>query len=754
MGRARTIARRTFLIGSATIAGGVAFGVHVYKQADMNPLLNSLQEGEVAITPYVRIDASGITLITPHADLGQGAYSIQAALIAEELDVDLDQIIVDPGPPSPVYANTVVAPEALPLAATDESSIAEWMRSFSSVPMKLLGVQITGGSSTVPNTYEKLRVAGAVARETLKLAASRKLGVGVDQLTTRSGKVVAYGGDEISYLELAEEAAAIELASEVVLREPSQWRHLGKPMQRIDVVAKTTGSLKYGIDLEIENMVHATVRMAPGQTGAVKSFDDSAAREMRGVKDVIAITGGLAVIADNTWRAFQAADALKIEWEPQSFPPDMDGHWSVLSDSFSNKRRNSRFRDEGDVEADLVNDDVIVAEYRAPYVAHAPLEPLCAIVLVTDERADVWTATQIPGFVQDQVARISGIDFDDVHVHVQMVGGSFGNRLEAAYVYQATEIAVALKGTAVKLTYSREEDFRQDFVRQIAMGRLRGRVADGKVETFDLGIAMPSTLASQMGRLPLPYLGPGKLPYVGPDMLIVAGSWDLPYAIPNHRVSGYRAPEIVPVSWWRSVGASTNGFFYDCALDELIHAAGADPLEERIRLINHDDSRKVLEAVGEMSNWGSDLGENRGRGIAYCLAFGVATAEVIEVTNTENGIRIDKVFVAAEVGRILDPVNLEAQLSGGVIWGLGHAMNCEMTYKHGVAEQTNYHVHEGMRLYQCPEIEVRGLENGEKIRGVGEAPVPPAAPALANAIFAATGKRIRELPFNRHIDFV
>ena len=241
---------------------------------------------------------------------------------------------------------------------------------------------------------------------------------------------------------------------------------------------------------------------------------------------------------------------------------------------------------------------------------------------------------------------------------------------------------------------------------------------------------------------------------MGPDVAIVAGAWDQPYAIPDYRVTGYRVPPMVPISSWRSVGASGNGFFHESFLDELCHGAGIDPMQERLRLCWHDPSRKVLEAVAEMSDWGSDPGARRGRGVAFTLSFGVPVAQVIEVTDTDQGIRIDKVFVAADVGRIIDPVNFEAQLSGGVIWGLGHAMNCELTYEGGVAQQDNYHAFEGMRLHQTPQIMVRGLENGDKIRGIGEPGVPPAAPALGNAIFAATGKRIRELPFSKHVDFV
>jgi len=233
----------------------------------------------------------------------------------------------------------------------------------------------------------------------------------------------------------------------------------------------------------------------------------------------------------------------------------------------------------------------------------------------------------------------------------------------------------------------------------------------------------------------------------------VAGAWDQPYAIPHYRVTGYRAPELAPVSSWRSVGASTNGFFHESLLDELIHAAGADPLEERLRLCDHAPSRKVLEAVAEMSGWGTSLPEGHGRGVALCLSFGVPCAMVVEVRASEGGLRLERVHVAAEVGRVLDPVNFDGLVKGGVVFGLGHAMHGEITYRDGVPEQANFDTFRSMRLYQCPEITVRGLENGDRIRGVGEPPVPPAAPALANAIFAATGTRLREMPFERQIGF-
>lgn len=745
MSRLGKIARRTFLVGSAAIVGGVAFGYFMYKRPVANPLLDDLGEGAAALTPYVHIDASGITLITPRADSGQGAYSVQAALIAEELDVDLDQVRVDPGKPGPAYYNTALASESAPFRSTDDGLIANSARGVMDAMLKFMGLQITGGSTTVPDSFDKLRLAGAVARETLKAAAAQHTGVPVGDLETARGRVVLPDGTALTYMELAPIAATIDPVNDVTLRDPAAWRLVGKPMQRHDIVAKSTGTQAYGIDFELPDMVHASVRTNPRRGGDIEGYDATAARDMRGVSHVLDVTGGVAVVADNTWRAIQAVNAIDIAWGPAPYPAEMDGHWQTLSDSFNEARIDSQRRDDGDVDAALKSAEVIEAEYRAPYLAHAPLEPISTTALVTEERADIWTGTQIPRFVQNNVAALTGLDREDVHIHVQVMGGSFGHRLEDRVVREAVEIAKQIKGTPVKLTYSREEDMTHDDTRQIAMARGKGTVKDGQVHAYDLGIAMPSITASQMGRQ--------GLPVPGPDMQIVAGAWEQPMAIPNYRVTGYRAPELAPVSSWRAVGASTNGFFHDVFLDELIHAAGADPMAERLRLCWHDASRKTLEAVAEMSNWGSTLGPNSGRGVAFCMSFGVPTAEVIEVTNTDQGIVIDNVWVAAEVGTVVDPIAFENMVQGGVVWALGHAMNSEITFSDGMVEQMNYYDHEGMRLFQTPKIEVRGLENSDTVRGIGEPMVPPAAAALSNAIFAATGQRIREMPMNKFIDF-
>ncbi len=748
MGRMKTIARRSFLVGSVALAGGVAFGTYLVRKTPENPLSADIAKGEATFNPWVKIDSDKITLITPHADSGQGVRHVQAAMIAEELDLEFGQFETDFGVPSAAYWNRAMADETVPFMATDKSMPAEAMRSVMGGLLKVLGMQLTGGSTSVADSYEKLRHAGAVARETLKLAASEKSGIPIENLKTENGAVILPDGSQYKYTELAELAATLEPVQDVTLRNPAEWRLLGKPMERLDILAKSTGTLSYGIDASVEGMVHATVKMNPRKGGKLNSFDATAAKSMRGVKEIMEISGGVAVVADNTWRAIQAANEIEFDWGEAPYPAEQEDHWKAISASFNEDSMDMEWRNDGDIAAALKDDDdtIVEAEYRSPYVAHAPLEPLNAIIKVTDEKVEVWTGHQIQRQLQVIVSGITGHDQDDVILHNQYMGGSFGHRLEFEHIKQAAEIANRMRGTPVKLTYSREEDFIHDFPRHISMGRGRGKVKDGKVVALDLKIAAPSVVSSQMGR--------ANIPAAGPDAMIATGAWNNPYKIPDYRMCAFRAPELSPTSSWRAVGAPGAGFIFDCMLDELIHKAGADPLEERIRLMDHDVSRKVLEAVGEMSSWGSTLPEGTARGVAFVESFGVPVAEVVEVTSTEDGIKLNKVWVACDVGKVMDPVNFENLVQGGVIFGLGHAMNCEITYSDGMAEQENYNTHAGMRLNQCPEIFVKGLENAPDIRGIGEPPVPPAAPALANAIFAATGKRIRELPLNRHIDFV
>jgi isoquinoline 1-oxidoreductase beta subunit len=746
MGALKTFTRRAFLVGSVAVGGGVAFGAYMVQRPHTNPLLDDLAEGEVSFNPWVKIDGEKITLITPHNDIGQGAVSMQAALIAEEMDLGWGDFVTSFGEPAAAYWNTAMANDGAPVLPWDKSLGAQAIRNTVGGLVKLIGLQGTGGSTSVPDSFTKLREAGAMARETLKLAASRKTGVSVEDLQTRGGAVLLPDGTSLKYTELAAAAGQIEPVKGTSLRDPSTWRLVGTQMPRLDVTAKSTGTQTYGIDLDMPDMVRASVRMNPRKGAALNGFDAAAAESMPGVEKVIGITGGVAVIASNTWYAFQALDAIEYDWADADYPAEQDAHWQILANSFTPEKMDQQWLNNGDVEAEVPGGTTIEAEYRAPYVAHQPLEPLNAIVKVTDDQVEVWTGHQIPRFLQQEVAKITGHDAGQVVLHNQYSGGSFGHRLEFAHIKQCAEIATSMPGVPVKLTYSREEDFAQDFTRQISMARSRGVVKDGRVVSHDAQIAANSAIRSQMGRI--------DQPVPGPDPQLAAGIWQQPYGYDNVRIRTYNATGLAPVSSWRSVGSSTNGFFGEGFLDELIHAAGADPMQERIRLCTEDPvSRKVLEAVAEMSNWGETLPAGTGRGVAFVHSFGVPVAEVVEVTATDSGIRINKVWVAADVGKVVDPVNFENLVQGGVVWGLGHAINSEITYSDGQAEQVNFFDAEGMRLNQSPEIIVKGLENGG-IRGIGEPPVPPAAPALANAIFAATGTRLREMPFWKHIDFV
>ena len=748
----RTLTRRALLAGSAAIVGGVAFGTYKIATPHKNPLLNDLAPNETSFNPHIKITNDAITLVVNHADKGQGVQSAQAVLIAEELDVDLDQVTLTFGRPDPAYYNTAMASEAVPFMSFDQGFVAETLRAAAGGAIKLMGLQLTGGSTSIPDQFDKLRFAGAVARETLKQAACSLHNVPIAQLRTEKGAVILPDGTRLAYTALAQHAAGIAPVTDVVLRDPHEWRLIGQTQPRTDMPAKITGQQKFGIDLTLPGMVHATVRTNPRKGAGMRRVDATKARAMRGVQDVFEITNGVAVIADNTWRAFQAANAIAVDWAPATYPAEQDDHWAEVAASFTPDRLDRAWRSDGAPEDHLAEtpetapDGILTAEYRAPYVAHAPLEPLSALVLIKDGEVDVWTGHQAPGFLIEKVSEQTGVPVGNVRFHNQFMGGSFGHRLELAFVLQAVEVAQRVPGTPVKMTYSREEDFAQDFPREIGMARAQGRVGGGQVQALGLDIASPSPVSSQMGRL--------GMPVPGPDMQIVAGAWNMPYVVPHLRVRGYRVPELAPVSSWRSVGASIAGLFGESFLDELIHAAGADPMAERLRLVNHPVHRAVLEAVAEMSNWGSALPANAGRGVALVESFGVPTATVVEVHATDAGIKIMQAWVAADVGRVVDPGNLESQLSGGAIWGLGHAMNAEITYADGMAEQENYYDHAGMRLHQCPKVTVRALENAKTLRGAGEPAVPPAAPALANAIFAATGQRLRQMPFNNDIDFV
>jgi isoquinoline 1-oxidoreductase beta subunit len=452
----------------------------------------------------------------------------------------------------------------------------------------------------------------------------------------------------------------------------------------------------------------------------------------------------MTLVATNTWYAMQAAKALEIQWEKGDYPVSNAEHFAELENAFLGSE-DSQYRNDGDVDEALAGATVIEGEYRAPYLAHATMEPLNAVAHLDGDQLKIWAGSQNPTQAAKDAATIADLDEENVQINTTLMGGGFGRRSEMDFVKLAVHVAMAMPGIPVKTTWSREEDMQHDTYRPPAIAKFKAAVKNGTAAALDLKISSPSVTRSAMNRI--------GIPIVGPDVAIVQAAWDQPYSIDNYRVTGYRASELLPISFWRSVGASQNGFFHESAIDEIAAASGSDPLQMRISIMNDDSSRKVLEAVAEMSGWGSELPSNVARGVAFVMSFGVPVAEVVEVENTAQGIRIRKVFAAVDVGIALDPRNIEAQVQSGIIFGLAAAIKGEITVADGVVEQSNFHNYDAIRMSQAPAIEVTILENGDKIRGIGEPGTPPAAPALANAIFALTGSRYRELPLNKFVKF-
>lgn len=742
MGRAGKIARRSFLIGSVAILGGAAFGTWAYRKPYPNPL--DPADGAV-LTPYVLIDAAGVTIIVPRAEMGQGVHTTLAALVAEEMDLPWDMVRVIHGPASKAYFNAAMLEEGVPFAPTETGWIAETARGAMQVPAKLLGLQVTGGSSSTPDAYEKMRAAGAVARAALVAAAARRLGLDAGTLNTEGGAVVAPDGTRLPYTELAVDAASVALPDVPPLKPRSQWKLLGKSLPRTDMVAKVTGTAQYTADLRLPGMLFGTARTNPGLGGAMASLDASAAEALPDVVKIVPLENGAVVLARSTFAAFRGAAAIRFDWAPAPYAATSAEMTTDLAASFTKARKDSRNRDDGDVDAALASGVALTAEYSVPYLAHATMEPMTAAAWLHDGRLQVWAGTQFPTQILTEAKAITGLPLDAIKVHTMFMGGGFGRRTEMDVVKQAITAAKAVEGTPVLLTWTREEDMSHDTYRPMAMARLRAGLDGSAITGFDLELAAPAVVAQQAGRLG--YTIPG------PDSSIVQAAWEQPYTFPHYRVTGYRMPAGVPVGFWRSVGASQNAFFHESAVDELAHLAGADPLAFRLRQITHAPSRQVLETVAEMSGWGTPLPSGHARGLAFCLSFGVPTAEVIEIAEGPQGIRLVAGFAAVDVGVALDPRNIEAQVQGAMVYGLSAAINGQITFANGRAQQENFWDYEPLRLSQCPPISVQVLENGTKIRGIGEPGLPPAAPALANAIFALTGQRLRDLPLGNAIAF-
>lgn len=745
MSRLGKIARRSFLIGSAAIAGGVVFGVYAARKPAPNPL--SPAEGEVALNPYVVIDTDGVTVIVPKAEMGQGVRSTWATLVAEELDMDPADLRIDHGPPGKAYYNRGMGTQMLPSADYRLSDFQEKLGAQISVIGKFVNLQVTGGSTSTLDGFEKMRHAGASARETLKQAAADRLGVARSTLKTQDGAVIAADGTRVSYVELAAEAAGIAPIT-ATLRPRSQWRHLGKSQPRADQPGKATGTAVFSVDVRLEGLKYAALRRNPYQGGGMAGFDPAPALAMEGVEQVVDLGDGIAVVANNSWSALQGAQAVDIDWQPGRHPKSTEAIFDQISAAMTGKP-NSTFLDTGDVETLPDGATTISAEYRLPYLAHAQMEPLSATAFHQGDRLQIWAGNQVPYHSRKIAAQEAGLDPEAVTLTTTLMGGGFGRRGFLDFTQLTARLATKMQGTPVQLLWSREEDMTHGYYRPGALASFRGAIKDGRAVMLDGKIGGQSATASFMKVLM------GFAP-AGPDKGHVEGAFDQPYAIPNARIRGYLADMELPTGPWRSVGASINGFFWDSFLDEMAHAAQRDPLGFRLDMMQGEDDRSaaVLAKVRDMSGWTGKTPDGVGRGVAFCYSFGTPVAEVIELHQTDAGIKIAKAWIAADVGLALDPANIRAQLFGGMAFGLSAALHQQITFADGAAEQQNFPDYDAIRMSTMPEIMgIEILQSGERPTGVGEPGTPPAAAALANALFDLTGRRARRLPLAADFDF-
>ena len=749
------VTRRVFLLGAAAVAGGVAVGYWYVSRPYANPLDDDLADGEATFNPFIKIASDNtVTVIAPRAEMGQGISTTLAAFVAEELGVPLEELKVEHGPASFAYYNGTMMEESGPFPWFDEGLVATIARGAFATVGKVLGLQATGGSASTRDGFDKMRQAGAAARHVLLAAASQRLGAPVGELEIQGRTIVHKASSRsVTFGEVALDAAKISPPSSVALKDKADWTVLGKSQKRVDMLAKVTGAPIFAVDVMLPDMLFGTVKMNPVFWQKPSTVDLSKAEAVKGVVRIVPLDTtyghGFGIIAENTWAAFKAADLIEADWGKPAYPADGAAVDKVLSDALAGEGAN--LRDDGDVDiafADAPAEQVIEAEYSVPFLAHACMEPMNATALVKDGKLEIWAPNQMPTLVEYLSGAAIGIESKDVTAHTTTLGGGFGRREMDATIY-ASIMAKAVEGRPVKVIWTREEDIRHDCYRPPARGRFRARLGrDGLPVALDMRVASPSLIASVMRRT-FPSLSP-----VGPDGTITQGAHDQPYTIADYRVTGIKVDLGVPVSFWRSVGNSFNSFFHESFMDEIAAKGGLDPVEMRRRLMAaHPAAVKVVDRVAEMAKWGEALPVGTAKGFAFTLCFGSWVGEIVQVKDTPAGIRVEKVWIAADVGTAIDPGIIEAQLFSGAIFGLSSAMSQEITLKDGMVEQSNFHDFDAMRIFQCPQFEIAILENHHKMGGVGEIGTPPAVAALANAVSALKGERFRSLPLSKKVAF-
>jgi isoquinoline 1-oxidoreductase subunit beta len=660
---------------------------------------------------WLRIGSDGwVTVLVDRSEMGQGVDTSLPMLIAEELDANWKRVRVEHAPAGEEYINPA------------------------------FGLQGTGGSTSVRAAFKPLREAGAKARAMLVAAAAATWGVDAAGLRTENGSVIGPKGKKLSYGALADKAATMPVPETVTLKEPKDWKLIGTSVARLDLMDKVTGKAGFGIDATAPGMLTAVVARPPAFGGKVKSFDASAAKASPGVKDVVQIGSGVAVVADTYWNAKKGRDALKVVWDDGPLARESSETIRAKFVSLANKPGVTARNDGNAASALARGAKKLEAVYEVPYLAHACMEPMNTAAHVRSDGVTVWSPTQYQmgnGLgVRGIASKLTGIPEDKVEVHTTYLGGGFGRRFELDFVIDAVEASKAMKAP-VKVIYSREDDIQHDFYRPATYNRLAAALdGSGAPMAWSHRIVGPSIF----GRF-----GPLEK---GIDGSSVEAAAEMPYAVPNVKVEWVRAEPGIPVGFWRSVGNSQNSFIVESFIDELAHAAGKDPFEFRRALLEkHPRHKAVLELAAGKAGWGKPLPQGHARGIAVQESFGSYVAEVAEVSVSPEGkAKVHKIVCAVDCGIVVNPDIVVAQMESGIVYGLSAALTGEITIKDGRVVQGNFDDYPVLRMNDMPVVEVHIVKSTEPPGGVGEPGTPPAAPAVCNAIYALTGKRVRKLP--------
>lgn len=708
------LSRRSFIKSTALVAGGLVVAFSIPQAKRFMGVANAAEAMPLpAPNAFLRIGADdSITVLLAHSEMGQGVWTTLPMLIADELDAEWSKVKVEHAPAAPAYIHTAY------------------------------GIQITGGSSTTWSEFDRYRQAGALTRALLLNAAAKQWNVPVAGLRTENGMVIN-GKQKLRYGQLVGTASQLETPTSVTLKKPEQWKFIGKATKRLDSAEKINGTAKFGQDVQFDGLKIGMVARAPVFGTKLKSVDDSAARQVPGVIKVVKVPTGVAVIAEHYWAAKQGREALKLEW-------DLAGH--DKPDSAALLKQYQALAQQPGVQAAKAGDvasaskqakQTVSAEYVLPYLAHAPMEPLNCAVKISDQGCEIWTGTQMQTTDQASAAKILGLKPEQVKIHTQFLGGGFGRRANprADFVSEAVEVAKAA-GMPVKTVWSREDDIKGGFYRPMFVHK-----ASIALDKQGKPVAWQHALVGQSIIKGTPF--EGVMIKDGIDATSVEGVADSPYikGTANHEVHLHSVQSDVPVLWWRSVGHSHSGFVMESLIDEMAHASKHDPLAYRRQLLkDHPRHLAALNLAADKAGWSKPLPAGVFRGIAVHESFGSYVAEVAEVSVKEGEVKVHRVVVAIDCGLAVNPDGVKAQMESCVAFALGAALSSEVSFKEGQVVQSNFHDYQVLRMKDMPKVEVHIVPSTEKMGGVGEPGVPPLAPAVTNAVFAATGKRIRRLP--------